>query len=166
MNILSAIKCLILVQVITTWALEEIPAPNLSSGQKYIQPWTNLEHHKENVLDRSDSEPVLWDTPRTLQQSVRSQWGVGGQFGLFLHGLGVVNDKCQFVRKEGGSPSDNCLKGGMSCKKKCEYKTTEPVYEPQIVVRKIWKCQVSCIHYQTLGCLWRCSWRSLWNCQW
>ena len=179
MNILSAIKCLILVQVITTMAMEEIAASNLSAGQKYVQPWTNIEHFKENVLERSDSDRVLWDTPRTLQQSVRSQRGVDGQFGLFLPGLGVVNDyfpaqkeqapykrsvvfnedvinpvsveisqqpqsqnfgtpsdKTQFVRREGSSPSDNCMKGGMSCKKKCEYKTREPVCEPQLTVRK------------------------------
>ena len=127
---------------------------------------------------------MLWDTPRTLQQSVRSQRQVDGQFGLFLPGLGVVNDyvpaqreqspykrsvmlnedvinpvsveisqqpdsqqfaapndKCQFVRRE-GSPSDNCMKGGMSCKKKCEYKTTEPVCTTQLTVRKYWTFKV------------------------
>ena len=127
---------------------------------------------------------------------MRSHRRVDGQFGIFLPGLGVVNDyvpaqreqapykrsvvynedlinpvsveisqqpqsqtfgtpsdKCQFVRREGGSPSDNCMKGGMSCKKKCEYKTTEPVCVPQLTVRKTSKFKVSGIHYQLLGCL-------------
>ena len=100
MNILSAIKCLILIKVITALALEEIPAPNLSSGQKYIQPWTHLEHNKENILERSDSEPVLWSAPRKLQQSVRSQRQVDGQFGLFLPGLGVVNEYVPAQREQ------------------------------------------------------------------
>ena len=101
MNILSAINCVISIQIITSWALEEIPAPNLSTDQKYLQPWNILEHHRVSAQGRFGEVQALVDTPRTLQsQSVRSQRGIEEQSGLFLPGLGMVKNYLPAQRKQ------------------------------------------------------------------
>ena len=100
MRTLSAIKCIILVKFIKSWAFEEIPAPNLSRDQKYFQPWPSLEQQLESVQERTDSEPVLWETPRTLHQNERSQRRMDGQTGLFLPGLGIVKEYVPSQREQ------------------------------------------------------------------
>ena len=79
--------------------------------------------------------------------------------------VATTEDKCQFVRRQGGSLGDNCMKGGMSCQKKCEYSTAEPVCTQQLTVRRILN-RVGCNFHLVEGCLRRCSRSSLWNCQW
>ena len=101
MNILSAINCVISIQIITSWALEEIPAPNLSTDQKYFQPWNILEHHRVSAQGRSSEVRAIVDTPRTLQsQSVISQRRIEDRSGLFLPGLGMVKDYFPAQRKQ------------------------------------------------------------------
>ena len=101
MNIFSAINCVISIQIITSWALEEIPAPNMSTNQKYFQPWNILEHHRDSAQGRSGEVKTLVDTTRTLQShSVISQRGLAEQSGLFLHGLGMVKDYFPAQRKQ------------------------------------------------------------------
>ena len=105
MNNISAIKCVILLTVFTTWALEEIPAPNLSKDEKYIQPWPSLEQQQHHHVQ--DPDPVLRRTPRTLQQHVTSQRKMDEQFGLFLPGLGIVKDYVPAQREPQG-PHKRC----------------------------------------------------------
>ena len=36
-------------------------------------------------------------------------------------------DKCEYLQMKGDNLEGNCMKGGMSCERKCKYSTEEPV---------------------------------------
>ena len=87
MKIISAIQLFIsFMYIFPIWALEEIPAPNLSSDISYFQPWETLEKHVENTQE-------IVKAARTLQQSMKSQSGVEGQHNIFLAGLGGTQEQ-------------------------------------------------------------------------
>ena len=93
MKILSAIQCFVFVKLAQIWALEEIPAPNLSTEQNYYQPWKTLEQHTENTQE-------LLEAARTLQHSVISQRKQDEQSGIFLPGLGASQDYSSMQRNQ------------------------------------------------------------------
>ena len=48
-------------------------------------------------------------------------------------------DKCEYVQMKGDQHmlEDNCMRGGMSCQRQCDYDTSEPVCEEELTVSKI-----------------------------
>ena len=86
MKIVSAIKLFgSFMYIFPICALEEIPAPNLSSDINYFQPWETLEKHVENTQE-------IVKAARTLQQSMKSQSEVEDQLSIFLPGLGGTQE--------------------------------------------------------------------------
>ena len=93
MKVISAINCFVFVKLAQIWALEEIPAPNLSTEQNYYQPWKTLEQHTENTQE-------LLEAARTLQHSVISQRRQDEQSGIYLPGLGASQDYSSMQRNQ------------------------------------------------------------------
>ena len=48
----------------------------------------------------------------------------------------VTGDKCEYVQMKGDERrlEDTCMRGGMSCERKCDYDTSEPVCEQELTV--------------------------------
>ena len=51
---------------------------------------------------------------------------------------GGQGDKCEYVQMKGDQHmlEDNCMRGGMSCERKCDYDTSEPVCEEELTVSR------------------------------
>ena len=50
----------------------------------------------------------------------------------------IQGDKCEYVQMKGDQLmlEDNCMRGGMSCERQCDYDTSEPVCEEELTVSR------------------------------
>ena len=45
-----------------------------------------------------------------------------------------AGDKCEYVQMKGGTVGEECMKGGMTCDRDCDFSTTDPVCETVFTV--------------------------------
>ena len=58
-------------------------------------------------------------------------------------------EKCEYVQMKGDKLEGNCMKGGMSCERKCKYKTEEPVCTQILTVRFLQLYSCVTLFYRT-----------------